>query len=166
VLDAVERTLAPEEREEPVLERVPEHLAEIPDRLDVGIARQDLLHRVRVVGVDQERHLLRFRPALELGLAHLRQSVEVRLELRALLRETGVADLGRLSALDHHDVLLEQRRPGGVAVVELRKNGAPGRRRQEERRDQPPHACFSAAPRAGSDAGAGAGPPRPPRIQA
>src|SRR6185436_11214304 len=53
VLDAVERELAAEEREEFVLEGIAEYLAEIPDRLDVGVAREDLLYSERVISVDQ-----------------------------------------------------------------------------------------------------------------
>src|SRR5215470_647811 len=99
VLDAIERRLASEQREEAVLEGVAEDLAEVPDRPDIRIARQDLLDREGVVGVDQERDLLRLGPAVELGLADPRQAVEVGLELRALLRELRVADLRRLAVV-------------------------------------------------------------------
>ncbi len=138
VLDAVERELAPEKREEPVLERVAENLAEIPDRPDVGVAHEDLLDGEGIVGVDQERHALRPRPAVELGLAHLRERGKIRLQRLAVLLHARIVHLRRLAAVDEHYVLLQQRIPGLVRMVErLRQRG--GGKQGKRERGQPPH---------------------------
>jgi hypothetical protein len=93
VLDPVEARGLAEQREEAVLERVAEELAEVPDGADVGVTREDLLYREGILGVDEERHLLGARPARELAFFHAGERFEVRLESRALARHSRVVQL-------------------------------------------------------------------------
>jgi hypothetical protein len=118
VLDEVEIRRLSEEREELVLPGIAEDAAEIPDRLDVRVAREDLLDGERVVRVDQERLLLRLRPGVELGARHLLVVVEDCLELRAVLHDAGVVDARRVAVLHVAHVLLQQLIPRLVRVVE------------------------------------------------
>src|SRR5688572_5257805 len=114
VLYVVEVGRLPEEREELVLPRIPEDIAEVADRLDAGIAHEDLLDGVGVVGVDEERLLLRLSPRVEFRLLYRRVLVEHLLEGRTVLREARVDDARRVAVLDVGHVLLEKLVPGLV----------------------------------------------------
>jgi len=124
VLNAIKVRSASEQREELVLERIAEDLAEVPDGRDVGIARENLLDRKGVVGVDEKGRLLRLAPAFEFLLRYLRERAEVALQRRAILRQPGIAHLRSLAALEQHDVLFQERRPRRMRMVEALRRGA------------------------------------------
>src|SRR5438477_822632 len=126
VLDEIEVRRLAEEREELVLPRGRrvEEAAEVADRLDVGVARENLLDRERVVGVDEEGLLLGLRPRVEFGLRHLLVFVEHGLEPRVVAAQARVVDARRVAVLDVLHVLLEQRVPRRVGVVEGEGRGA------------------------------------------
>jgi hypothetical protein len=135
VLDLVEVRRLAEEGEELVLPGIAEHGAEVADRPEVGIAREDLLDGPRIVGIDEERLLLRLRPLVEVRLRYRRVRVQHGLQRRPVLREARVVDARGVAVLGVPHVLLEQVVPRPCASG--RRPRRPWRRRAALRQGGP-----------------------------
>jgi hypothetical protein len=120
VLDSVEVHGLAEEREELVLPRIVEDRPEIADRADVRIAREDLLDGEGVVRVHEEGFLLRLRPRVEFGARHLLEIGEHGLQRRMVACDAGIVHARGVAAREVAHMLLEQRPPGGIRVIERR----------------------------------------------
>ena len=118
VLDVVQRDLAAQQQYPLRFPRAAEHAAEVLDRREFGVLREDQLDCEGVVGVDQEGHLLRLTEGLEGGFADDRQAIAVDLQRRAVGFEASVAHLRCLPAAQRHDMLAQQRCPRRMALVE------------------------------------------------
>jgi len=96
-----------------------------------AIPAQDQLDRPGVVGVDQERELLRRRPAIEIGTRDRRRRGQVLTQLRAIAGQARIVHLRGLSATQLDDMALQQFVPR--IVVESRSLGrVRGEDRQKE----------------------------------
>jgi hypothetical protein len=151
VLDLVEVRGLAEEREELVLPRVAENRAELADRLDVRVAREDLLDRERVVRIGEECLLLGLAPPVELRPRHRRIGVECRFQRGPVPREAGVVDLRGVAVLHVPHVLLQQGIPRRVRVIELRERGRRRKGEKDEREaGKAAHARSQSSPWAGA----------------
>jgi hypothetical protein len=144
VLDVVERDLAAEQRHPLRLPGAAEDTAQVLDRLQVGVAREDQLQREGVVGIDQEGLALGPGPAGKGSGRHSRQAVEVSLQGctvgAAIGQKPGVGHLRGLTAAHDAHVLAQQAGEGRMAVVKarrLRPRGSKGGHRGD-RRDKGP----------------------------
>ena len=123
MLDLVEEGIVTEQLEEFALPAIVEYAADVLDGLH-RIVRYDQLECEAVVGVDEERHLLRLAPAVELGLSHLRETVEIVLQRCAVLLQRGILHLRGLAAIHQDDMFLEYCGERGVRVIEALGKGA------------------------------------------
>src|SRR5258706_5437995 len=118
VLDEIEVGILAEELEELLAPGLGEEAAQVADRFEVRILREDELDREGVVRIDEEGLLLRLGPTIELGPGDLRIIVEHRLQLRVVLGEARVVHARGVAVLHVLHVLLQQVVPRLVGMVE------------------------------------------------
>ena len=128
MLDPVQVALLAEQAEELLLPRALQQAAQVLDRVEPGIAREHQREREAVVGVDEKGHALLARERREAIGGQCRPTGQHRVECGLVPGQLGVPDARLKLAGQPGHMPLEQRVPGGVAVVKgqlfLRKQGS------------------------------------------
>ena len=109
---------------------------DVLDRLQLGVLGEHQLDGERVVGVDQERHLLRPREGTERGRRHRRQIGQHGLQRGPVAGHARVGDTTLLLVGQPAHVLLQQRIPGRIAMVERLRRRIHHPRRGQQRQQQ------------------------------